>query len=74
MFVELEKDAPRGQSRSIAVNVNHVLKVEAQPPNLGLRGQATTMLHYSNGQNDIVLGDLQTTLKRLDGADVTSLG
>jgi hypothetical protein len=78
MFVEFEKEAQQGQPQRIGVNVDLIVKAD---PRLGARGPSgkpVTTIHYVNGQTDHVIGDLQTTLKRLNGengnADVTSLG
>ena len=78
MFVEFEKEVRQGPPQRIGVNVNHVFKVEPKLKPQDPGGKAITTLYYINGQTEHVIGDLQTTLKRLNGeigsADVTSLG
>jgi hypothetical protein len=72
MFVEFEKDATVGLT-AFAVNVDNVIKIEPTPPETGL---PTTVLTYIDGKSDTVLGNLQITIKRLNGetSDVTSPG
>lgn len=78
MFVEFEKEAQQGQPQRIGVNADHLFKAETKPGAPGPKGKPITILHYTNGQTEHVIGDLQTTLKRLNAengsADVTSLG
>jgi hypothetical protein len=58
---------------AFAVNVDNVIKIEPSPPETDL---PTTALTYIDGESDTVLGNLQITIKRLNGetSDVTSLG
>jgi hypothetical protein len=71
MFITLEKEAGN-DTVATGVNVNHVTKVEPGPPSS--RGGQTTRITYSNGQSDVVLGNVERTLERLNNdADVTSL-
>ena len=74
MFVEFEADMPKGQSKKIAINPDHIVKVEQS--HLGMSNEIVTLICYVDGQSDAVKGDWQTTLKRLNGDydDVTSLG
>jgi len=72
MFITFEKEMGNDKA-VIGVNINLVNKVEPGPPSS--RGEKTTRICYSNGQSDIVLGEVERTLERLnDDADVTSLG
>jgi len=78
MFVAFDKEVRQGPPQRIGVNVNHVFRVEPKLKPQDPGSKAITTLHYINGQSEHVIGDLQTTLKRLNGengpTDVTSLG
>jgi hypothetical protein len=68
--------SPSGQTKTFAVHVDNVIKIEPSSPKTGLRGEPTSVLTYINGQSDTVRGTLEITIRRLNGeiTDVTSLG
>jgi hypothetical protein len=72
MFIMLEKMLGSEKTVVVGVNVNLVNKVE--PGLQSSRGEQTTRIYYSNGQSDVVTGQVERTLERLNNdADVTSL-
>jgi len=72
MFITFEK-VQETKRIVVGVNINHVVKVEPGPPSS--RNEQTTRIYYTNGENDVVTGQLQETIERLAGdAEVTSLG
>ena len=71
MFITFEKLLETKRT-VVGVNVDHVIKVEPGPPSSP--NEQTTRIYYTNGQSDVVTGELQETIERLAGdAEVTSL-
>ena len=73
MFIMLEKVLGSEKIVVVVVNVNLVNKVEPGPQSS--RGEQTSRIYCSNGRSDVVTGQVERTLERLNNdAGVTSLG
>jgi hypothetical protein len=64
MFVEFERDAPKGQSNGVSVNVDSIWHVATGVAS-GLGGQPTTRIFFNNGQQFDVIGDMPSVVKML---------